>query len=143
MITCTSLYLEVAGSSGCTSTPLIVLCVLVYLFVPQISWQNIETVGDQSGYVTAIITHLKQTVPVIRDNLASSRKYFTQFCVKFAKWVWPKFNMSHVDGLAVSSTILECSVGTWNSCCIPRAELLYLKGKMDCSFGCCIVRAIY
>jgi hypothetical protein len=108
----TSLYLEVAGCSGCTSTPLTLLCMLVYLFIFQFSWQNIETVGDQSGYVTAIISHLKQTVPVIRDNLASSRKYFTQFCVKFAKWVWPNFSMSHVDGLAVSSTVLTRSVGT-------------------------------
>lgn len=57
----------------------------VYLFILQISWQNIETVGDQSGYVSAITSHLKQTVPIVRDNLASSRKYFTQFCVKFAK----------------------------------------------------------
>ncbi|CAG5135782.1 unnamed protein product, partial [Candidula unifasciata] len=47
-------------------------------------WSSIEAVGDQSGYVTAITSHLKQNLPVIRDNLVSSRKYFTQFCVKFA-----------------------------------------------------------
>jgi hypothetical protein len=108
----TSLYLEAAGCSGCTSTPLTLLCMLLYLFIFQFSWQNIETVGDQSGYVTNIISHLKQTVPVIRDNLSSSRKYFTQFCVKFAKWVWPDFSMSHVDGLAVSSMVLTRSVGS-------------------------------
>ncbi|KAK7794507.1 hypothetical protein R5R35_004724 [Gryllus longicercus] len=50
----------------------------------KISWETTETVGDQSGYVTAVTAHLKQTVPVVRENLASSRKYFTQFCVKFA-----------------------------------------------------------
>ncbi|XP_059139225.1 vacuolar protein sorting-associated protein 53 homolog [Physella acuta] len=54
-------------------------------------WSNIEAVGDQSGYVTAITSHLKQNIPVIRDNLASSRKYFTQFCVKFANSFIPKF----------------------------------------------------
>ncbi|KAK7481576.1 hypothetical protein BaRGS_00027225 [Batillaria attramentaria] len=54
-------------------------------------WSTIEAVGDQSGYVTAITGHLKQNVPVIRDNLLSSRKYFTQFCVKFANSFIPKF----------------------------------------------------
>uniref|UniRef100_A0A3Q2Z1V5 Vacuolar protein sorting-associated protein 53 homolog n=1 Tax=Hippocampus comes TaxID=109280 RepID=A0A3Q2Z1V5_HIPCM len=46
-------------------------------------WQNVEHVGDQSPYVTSIIMHIKQNVPIIRDNLASTRKYFTQFCIKF------------------------------------------------------------
>ncbi|KAI8749357.1 vacuolar protein sorting-associated protein 53 [Biomphalaria glabrata] len=55
-------------------------------------WSNIEAVGDQSGYVTAITSHLKANIPIIRDNLASSRKYFTQFCVKFANSFIPKFN---------------------------------------------------
>lgn len=68
------------------------------------SWQNIETVGDQSGYVTAIISHLKQTVPVIRDNLASSRKYFTQFCVKFANSFIPKF-IQHIYKCKPISTV--------------------------------------
>ncbi|BFZ18354.1 hypothetical protein BsWGS_21393 [Bradybaena similaris] len=54
-------------------------------------WSSIEAVGDQSGYVTAITSHLKQNLPVIRDNLVSSRKYFTQFCVKFANAFIPKF----------------------------------------------------
>ncbi|XP_041349182.1 vacuolar protein sorting-associated protein 53 homolog [Gigantopelta aegis] len=48
-------------------------------------WSTVEAVGDQSGYVTAVTSHLKQNLPIIRDNLVTSRKYFTQFCVKFAK----------------------------------------------------------
>ncbi|KAK2148029.1 hypothetical protein LSH36_520g01045 [Paralvinella palmiformis] len=55
------------------------------------AWQSVEAVGDQSGYVTAIIGHLKSNLPTIRDNLASSRKYFTQFCIKFATSFIPKF----------------------------------------------------
>uniref|UniRef100_A0A8C1R9R7 Vacuolar protein sorting-associated protein 53 homolog n=1 Tax=Cyprinus carpio TaxID=7962 RepID=A0A8C1R9R7_CYPCA len=43
-------------------------------------WQSVEHVGDQSPYVTSVIMHIKQNVPIIRDNLASTRKYFTQFC---------------------------------------------------------------
>uniref|UniRef100_A0A4W3IJ25 Vacuolar protein sorting-associated protein 53 homolog n=1 Tax=Callorhinchus milii TaxID=7868 RepID=A0A4W3IJ25_CALMI len=54
-------------------------------------WQNVEHVGDQSPYVTSIILHVKQNVPTIRDNLASTRKYFTQFCIKFVNSFIPKF----------------------------------------------------
>lgn len=57
----------------------------------KIQWQNVDTVGDQSPYITAITTHFKTTVPTIRDNLAQSRKYFTQFCIKFANSFIPKF----------------------------------------------------
>lgn len=53
----------------------------------QMPWQSVEHVGDQSPYVTSIIMHIKQNVPIIRDNLASTRKYFTQFCIKFTKYV--------------------------------------------------------
>ena len=41
--------------------------------------------------MTAIVNQMKQTIPLIRDNLASSRKYFTQFCIKFANTFIPKF----------------------------------------------------
>eukprot|EP00112_Aurelia_sp_Birch-Aquarium-sp1_P023247 Seg685.3 transcript_id=Seg685.3/GoldUCD/mRNA.D3Y31 product="Vacuolar protein sorting-associated protein 53-like" protein_id=Seg685.3/GoldUCD/D3Y31 len=57
----------------------------------KVHWQSIETVGDQSGYITAITTHLKQAIPVIRDSLYSSRKYFTQFCIKFVNSFIPRF----------------------------------------------------
>lgn len=55
----------------------------------QMPWQSVEHVGDQSPYVTSVIMHIKQNVPIIRDNLASTRKYFTQFCIKFTKSVLP------------------------------------------------------
>ncbi|KAG5887080.1 hypothetical protein JTB14_018250 [Gonioctena quinquepunctata] len=57
----------------------------------RIQWQNVDTVGDQSPYITAITTNLKTTVPIIRENLSHSRKYFTQFCIKFANSFIPKF----------------------------------------------------
>jgi len=47
--------------------------------------------GDTSNYVNAINTHIKTNVPIIRDCLASARKYFTQFCVKFVNSFIPKF----------------------------------------------------
>jgi len=32
----------------------------------KINWASIETVGDQSPYVTALVGHIKQCVPLIR-----------------------------------------------------------------------------
>lgn len=60
-------------------------------FVFQIQWQHINNVGDQSPFVNSLITHFKLTIPVIRDNLSSSRKYFTQFCHKFVNSFIPKY----------------------------------------------------
>ncbi|CAB3221851.1 unnamed protein product [Arctia plantaginis] len=57
----------------------------------KISWLNFDNVGDQSSYVTQIIMYLKNAVPNLRDNLSSSRKYFTQFCIRFANSFIPKF----------------------------------------------------
>ncbi|XP_057660392.1 vacuolar protein sorting-associated protein 53 homolog isoform X2 [Diorhabda carinulata] len=60
----------------------------------KVQWQNVDTVGDQSSYITSITTHLKTNVPIIRENLSHSRKYFTQFCIKFANSFIPKFIQS-------------------------------------------------
>ncbi|CAF4718427.1 unnamed protein product, partial [Rotaria socialis] len=57
----------------------------------KLSWQTIETVGDQSLYVTSIVNHLKTIVPVIRNHLGSSRKYFIQFCTTFVDSFIKKF----------------------------------------------------
>lgn len=71
------------------------------------NWQGVESVGDQSPYVTAITGHLKNTIPVIRDQLATSRKYFTQFCVKFASVFIPKFISSLYKCRAISTVGAE------------------------------------
>ena len=72
---------------------------------PQMPWQSVEHVGDQSPYVTSVIMHIKQNVPIIRDNLASTRKYFTQFCIKFTKYstatVLREYRMYNRDGSQV------------------------------------------
>ncbi|XP_071493403.1 vacuolar protein sorting-associated protein 53 homolog [Diadema antillarum] len=70
----------------------------------KVNWSSVETVGDQSGYVTAITSHIKQALPVIRDNLASARKYFTQFCIKFANSFIPRF-ISHLYKCKPISTV--------------------------------------
>ena len=50
-------------------------------------WSTIESVGDQSSYVSTILAHLRQIIPSIRDQLSSCRKYFTQLCVKFVRYL--------------------------------------------------------
>lgn len=67
------------------------LCESSLNVMTKMQWSNISTVGDQSPYVNSIISHFKQTIPVIRDNLATSRKYYTQFCHKFISSFIPKF----------------------------------------------------
>lgn len=48
------------------------------------SWNSLESVGDQSSYVTRVESGFKRTVPLVRANLSKARKYFTQFCLKLA-----------------------------------------------------------
>lgn len=55
-----------------------------------------EVVGDQSNYVNTIIAHLRQTIPTIRDRLSSCRKYFTQLCVKFARYLSCIHSMNYI-----------------------------------------------
>ena len=51
----------------------------------QLPWASVEAVGDQSAYVSQVVGHLRQTIPIIRESLISVRKYFINFCHKFAK----------------------------------------------------------
>ncbi|XP_023933119.1 vacuolar protein sorting-associated protein 53 homolog [Lingula anatina] len=66
-------------------------CEPALVAMSKMAWQTVDAVGDQSGYVTSITSHLKQNLPNIRDNLAGSRKYYTQFCIKFANSFIPRF----------------------------------------------------
>ncbi|XP_037030486.1 vacuolar protein sorting-associated protein 53 homolog [Bradysia coprophila] len=66
-------------------------CEPALIVMSKIQWQHINNVGDQSPFVNSLITHFKLTIPIIRDNLSSSRKYFTQFCHKFVNSFIPKY----------------------------------------------------
>ncbi|UJR25480.1 hypothetical protein I4U23_006826 [Adineta vaga] len=66
-------------------------CEPALIAMTKLSWQTLETVGDQSLYVTTIINHLKTIIPIIRNHLGSSRKYFIQFCTTFVSSFIPKF----------------------------------------------------
>ncbi|XP_061726876.1 vacuolar protein sorting-associated protein 53 homolog [Cydia pomonella] len=55
------------------------------------AWLHVQTVGDGSAYVAQLVLQLAGAVPALRDQLAGSRKYFTQFCIRFANSFIPKF----------------------------------------------------
>ncbi|XP_059617853.1 vacuolar protein sorting-associated protein 53 homolog [Phlebotomus argentipes] len=66
-------------------------CEPALIVMSKIQWQTISNVGDQSSFVNSIIGHFKLTIPTIRDNLATSRKYYIQFCHKFVNSFIPKY----------------------------------------------------
>ena len=66
-------------------------CEPALVAMSKLNWLAFDSVRDTSNYVNAIHGHIKNNVPLIRDCLASARKYFTQFCVKFVNSFIPKF----------------------------------------------------
>ncbi|ODN02617.1 Vacuolar protein sorting-associated protein 53 [Orchesella cincta] len=67
-------------------------CEPLFTAITKTAWQSIDKVGDQSAYVSGMISQWKSTVPTLRDYLATARKYFVIFCQQFAnsnqKFVW-------------------------------------------------------
>lgn len=115
-------------------------CEPALLAMSKISWQNISVVGDQSSYVTAIINHIKNFVPLVRDNLANSRKYFTQFCSKFVSNLIHKFfnnifKCKMVSQIGIEQLLLDAhslktallELPTINSAITRKAPATYTK----------------
>lgn len=50
-----------------------------------------ESVGDESAYVSSIRKHLRSSIPLIRDYFSNRRKYFAHFCLKLASQLVNKF----------------------------------------------------
>lgn len=82
-------------------------------------WYNIQNVGDQSPFVNSIQSNFQTTIPIVRDNLSASRKYYTQFCHKFVNSFIPRYiNALHKCRLLNSSSAGDptpSSVGSLNS----------------------------
>uniref|UniRef100_A0A8R1TZN8 Vacuolar protein sorting-associated protein 53 homolog n=1 Tax=Onchocerca volvulus TaxID=6282 RepID=A0A8R1TZN8_ONCVO len=55
------------------------------------NWNGVESVGDESLYVSLIRSHLRSNVPLIRDFFIDRRKYFAHFCLKLATQLVNKF----------------------------------------------------
>ncbi|KAE9551032.1 hypothetical protein FO519_005766 [Halicephalobus sp. NKZ332] len=66
-------------------------CDAALQMMTKINWAGVETVGDESAYISAIRSHLRQTVPLIRDYFSDRRKYFAHFCLKLATQLVNKF----------------------------------------------------
>lgn len=76
-------------------------------------WYNIQNVGDQSPFVNSILSNLQTTIPIVRDNLSASRKYYTHFCHKFVNSFIPRYiNALHKCRLLNSSSAGGSGVDT-------------------------------
>lgn len=58
-------------------------------------WDQIEEVGDTSLYVSQMGKMIAQMVPFVRSSINNTRKYFNNFCMKFASSFIPRL-MTHV-----------------------------------------------
>ncbi len=57
----------------------------------KIGWAQVDSVGDESPYVGSLKHHLLRNVPRIRDYLGNARRYFVNFCTKFAQSFMGKY----------------------------------------------------
>eukprot|EP00053_Salpingoeca_punica_P016055 m.149724 g.149724 ORF g.149724 m.149724 type:complete len:855 (+) comp16865_c0_seq1:404-2968(+) len=69
----------------------------------KMKWDGFEEVGDTSPYVLQMGRQITMTVPLIRANLSSSRKYFTNFCLKFANSFIPRVRNAMYKCRGISS----------------------------------------
>ena len=49
--------------------------------------------------MSVLVAAVRATVPRLRDALQTSRKYFTQFCIKFSSHFIPKYIIIAEDTL--------------------------------------------
>ncbi|CAB3401364.1 unnamed protein product [Caenorhabditis bovis] len=60
--------------------------------INKVNWSAVDSVGDESPFIGAMRSHLRQAVPLIRDMLTDDRrKYFAHFCLKLATQLAHKF----------------------------------------------------
>ncbi|EPB80307.1 Vps53-like protein [Ancylostoma ceylanicum] len=59
--------------------------------IAKVTWSAVDGVGDESPFIGAIRSHLRGTVPRLRDLLSDRRKYFAHLCLKLATQLAHKF----------------------------------------------------
>eukprot|EP00051_Salpingoeca_urceolata_P027977 m.484296 g.484296 ORF g.484296 m.484296 type:complete len:850 (+) comp23287_c0_seq1:244-2793(+) len=82
------------------------------LAMTKMKWDSIEEVGDTSPYVSQIGRHFAQTMPATRTYLSGSRKYFTNFCLKFVYSFIPKvisylYKCKNVSSVGAEQLLLD------------------------------------
>lgn len=100
----------------------------------QTTWHNIQNVGDQSPFVNSIQSNFHTTIPIVRDNLSASRKYYMQFCHKFVNSFIPRYinalykcrlmNSSSASTVDSSASNGSSSAGNNNSNILGCEQLL-------------------
>lgn len=96
-----------------------------HILLFQILWQNIQNVGDQSAFVNSITANFKTTIPTIRDNLSSSRKYYTQFCHKFVNSFIPKY----------INALYKCRLMTTTSSSASSSDAVNISQNMSAQYN--------
>jgi hypothetical protein len=74
-------------------------CEAGLVLMTKTKWDLVEEVGDTSPYISQIGKSIGQYVPFVRSSLAASRKYFTNFTMKFVNSFIPR----------IISSIYKCS----------------------------------
>ncbi|CAD6184986.1 unnamed protein product [Caenorhabditis auriculariae] len=59
--------------------------------ISKVNWSAVDGVGDESPFIGAIRSHLRNAIPMLRDMLSDRRKYFAHFCLKLATQLAHKF----------------------------------------------------
>ncbi|KAB7507366.1 Vacuolar protein sorting-associated protein 53-like protein [Armadillidium nasatum] len=80
--------------------------------MPKLNWTPDQT-GDQSPYITGVSQTISTTIPLIRHNLHTSRKYFTRFCDKLAttiinKFVQQIYKCRPLNSVGCEQLLLDC-----------------------------------
>jgi len=89
------------------------LCEPGLAIMAKTKWETVEEVGDTSAYVSQIGKHIMQFVPFVRSSMdQKSRKYFTNFCMKFVNSFIPRvvtslFKCKHVSTVGAEQLLLD------------------------------------
>ncbi|KAI3385999.1 hypothetical protein SNEBB_009319 [Seison nebaliae] len=73
---------------------------------------NNEMVLDQSAYVISIEKCVSEFIPLVRESLSASRKFFTQFCIRFidsflSKYLFHLYNCRQVSTEGAEQLLLD------------------------------------
>lgn len=88
-------------------------CDPLLVAMTKIQWSLIEEVGDSSPFIAEIARVFRSIIPSVRANLAAtSTKYFTQLCLKFAdsfiaKVIVSIYKCRNVSGVGTEQLLLD------------------------------------
>lgn len=89
----------------------------------EVNWENFDTVGDQSVYISKMAAVLKRDIPITRQGLGST--YFPGFCDRLASSFLPRFEENiwtckSVGEMAAQQLLLDTSAAKELMLSIPK-----------------------